>query len=80
MVIDKYIIYEINQAVDNIIEAVKVAAITMQEAFKGFQRIFNFIKVDNKEKQKYKPVLQIKPNKSVLTDKRLKNHYCRSNC
>lgn len=33
-----------------------------------------------KEKAKFKPVLKIHPNKSIIKNKRLINYYCRNNC
>jgi len=72
------------QDIDAMIKAAKATSMLMQEVFKGVLRIakdiWNAIKTISKEKQTFKPVLQIRPNRKILTDKRLKNNYCRNNC
>ncbi|MBV1817332.1 hypothetical protein KUA25_04565 [Bacteroidales bacterium MSK.15.36] len=83
MDIDCYTI-KMKQDIDAMIKAAKDTSMLMQEVFKGLLKIAKYIwddiKTTFKEKQIFKPVLQIRPNKNILTDKRLKNNYCRNNC
>lgn len=36
--------------------------------------------VEYEEKVRFKPILEIKPNKINYPNKRLRNYYCRNNC
>ena len=47
--------------------------------FNDYGGFFKYYNYQNK-KRKYKPILNIYPNKTYIRDKRNVNYYCRDNC
>lgn len=52
----------------------------LAETVRDLMYDWQIIEVKIKKKIKYKPILNISPNKTYIRDKRNVNYYCRDNC
>ncbi|NBI08237.1 hypothetical protein [Senegalia massiliensis] len=68
------------EVMEKIKELVKMVFNNIKKLFKNNPRVIDFFIGNKKEKQKFKPVLNIYPKKNFILDKRAQNYYCRSNC
>lgn len=71
---------EFEKAMKNIGEAAKLIVENLRDVFDLVQATYKELVKVNVKRKKYKPMLKIRPNKSIILDKRLINYYCRNSC